>query len=55
MAAKIKPNIPKLKVIKVSDRGQIETFYERGNGAAGALPSKAGKSSWADNSLWRKA
>jgi hypothetical protein len=33
-------------MIKISDRYPIQIIYERGNRAAGALPSEAGKDSW---------
>jgi hypothetical protein len=54
MAAKWKSDIPKLWMMEISVRCQIEIIYEIGNRAAGALPLKAGKESWADNSLWRR-
>ena len=54
MAAKRKSDIPEYRMMEISVRCQIEIIYEIENGAASALPSKAGKESWANNSLWRR-
>ena len=45
MAAKWRSDIPKLWKMEILERCQIEIHSEIGNGAAGALPSKAGKES----------
>jgi hypothetical protein len=55
MAAKWKSDIPKLWMMEISECCPIGIIYEIGNSAAGALPSKAGKESWVNNSLWRRA
>jgi hypothetical protein len=52
MAAKWKSDIPEYRMMEISVRCPIEIIYEIGNRAAGALPLKAGKESWVDNSLW---